>query len=637
MPGTDAPTRPYGSWPSPLGLDAITGATLRLAAPVLDGGATYWKEVGADGRGVIMMANGEAISAVTTSFEDGSPVDVGSRVHEYGGPDFAVADGVCLFSARGDDRLYVTVKVDDGWTVPSPVTPNDGVRYADLVMWEGIAYAVAERHDGPAAADVVNYLARIDVAACHVETLREGADFYGGPRPSPSGLALAWYEWNHPDMPWDAAELWVAPMDEVGVGEARRIEGGAGVSAFSPVWVAEDELAFVGDPQGWWNVMRAVDPLGECRVRHVHPAAVEFAAPTWTFDTSLALLDEEHLVVRWSIDGVWSLGSMRLVNGELEEWLTGWEPTGPIACADGRIAYVGGRPDEPAALVELQLGRSTVRVLRRSAEPVLGPEWVSRAQPVTWESEGGESHGFYYPPTSPESHAPDGELPPLLVLVHGGPTSATMGVFAPFIQFATTRGFAVLDVNYRGSTGYGRAYREALDGEWGVADLEDVAAGVRWLVEQGLADPRRVAIRGGSAGGYTVLRALTSTDVFSAGVSKYGIADLAVLAGDTHKFESRYTERLVAPYPSEVYRERSPLFHLDGLTAPVLLLQGEEDKVVPPGQATQMAEAIRRRGGAVELVMYPGEGHGFRKAETALDALQREFGFYARVFGFTLA
>lgn len=634
MPGIDAPFLPYGSWPSPLGLDAVTGATLRLSPPVIDGDGTYWKESGADGRGVIMVSHGGDLSPVTTTFEDGTEVDVATRVHEYGGRDFAVDDGVVLFSARRDDRLYVTVRDDDGWTVPAPVTPNDGVRYADIVMWEGIAYAVAERHDGPSASEVVNYLARIDIAGREVQTLREGADFYGGPRPNASGLALAWYEWNHPNMPWDAAELWVAAMDETGLSEARRIEGGEGISAFSPVWVTEDELAFVADPQGWWNVMRCEDPLGECRVRHVHPAPVEFAAPPWTFDTSLSVLDDEHLVVRWTQEGIWSFGSMRIANGELEEWLTGWEPTSDITTGGGRITYVGGREDEPTALVELALGEATVRILRRSAEPVLGPEWVSHAQPITWDSEGGESHGFFYPPTSPEARGPESELPPLIVLVHGGPTSATNGVFTPYIQYATTRGLAVLDVNYRGSTGYGRVYREALQGQWGVADLEDVASGVAYLADEGLIDARRVAIRGGSAGGYTVLRALTATSAFTAGVSRYGIADLAVLAGDTHKFESRYTEGLVAPFPSEIYRERSPLFHLENLSAPVLLLQGEDDKVVPPEQATLMADAIRERGGDVELVMYPGEGHGFRRAENAKDALEREFGFYARVFGY---
>lgn len=637
MPGTDAPARPYGSWSSPLGVEAVTGSTLRLSPPVIDGPSTYWKEQGADGRGVIMVATGDTIGAVTTEFEDGSPVDVATRVHEYGGRDYAVDDGVVLFSARRDDRLYVTVRDGEGWTAPSPVTPDDGVRYADLAMWEGIAYAVAERHDGPSADEVVNYLARIDIAARRVETLREGADFYGGPRPNASGMALAWYEWNHPDMPWDGAALWVAAMDETGLSDARRIAGGEGVSAFSPVWVAEDELAFVADPQGWWNVMRVERPLGEARVRNVHPAAADFGAPPWVFDSSLALLDDEHLVVRWSQDGFWSIGSMRIVNGELEEWLSEWEPTSDIAAAHGRVAYVGGREEEPSALVELELGRATVRVIRRSAETVLSPEWVSRPQPVTWASGDGEAHGFFYPPTSPEARGPEGELPPLLILVHGGPTSATMGVFSPFIQYATTRGLAVLDVNYRGSTGYGRAYREALDGQWGVADLEDVASGAQYLAREGLVDPARVAIRGGSAGGYLVLRALTATDAFAAGVSRYGIADLAVLAGDTHKFESRYTERLVAPFPSEVYRERSPLFHLDTLTAPVLLLQGEDDMVVPPNQATAMAEAIRERGGDVELVMYPGEGHGFRRAENVMDALVREFAFYARVFGYEQA
>ncbi|MDO5495227.1 MAG: S9 family peptidase [bacterium] len=631
------PSLPHGTWPSPLSVDDVTGGTLRLSAPRAHGTTVVWKETGADGRGVLVAATNGILSPVPTTFDDGEPVDVASRVHEYGGPDFALGEGVIVFSARRDGRLYVTIREESGWSAPRPVTPDDETRYADLTLQGTTVYAVAERHRGTSAADVDNLLVAVDIEYGTVTTLREGADFYANPRPNPSGTALAWYEWNHPDMPWDATTLYVAELIGPRLADAVAIVGGESedrVSAISPAWTSDDELVFVADPHGWWNPFRCTDPLGECRIRPLNPSEAEFAAPPWTFESSLTPLDEDHVVTRWTRHGRWSLGSIRLANGETEEWMAGLEPTSEIAVGDGVAAFVGSSPTSPAVLAELVLAEGQVRVLRASAPTLLEEDYVSVAEAIDWPTAGGTAtaHGFFYAPTNPTATAPAGELPPVLVLVHGGPTSATSAGFSPFIQFWTTRGFAVLDVNYRGSTGYGREYREALNGCWGVSDIEDVASGVAELARLGLVDGQRAVIRGGSAGGYTVLRALTSTKAFAAGTSRYGIADLALLAGDTHKFESRYTDRLVGPYPDaqDIYRDRSPLFHLDSLSAPVLLLQGEDDKVVPPNQARQIADAITARGGEVELVMYPGEGHGFRKAENAKDALERELAFYLR-------
>lgn len=635
------PSLPYGTWPSPLSVEDVTGGTLRLSAPRADGRTIVWKEQGGDGRGVLMSADDGVLAPLPTSFDDGDPIDVASRVHEYGGPDFAISDGVLVFSARRDDRLYVMVRDGSSWSTPRPITPDDGVRYADLtIQWPNV-YAVAEEHDQQSTSDVVvvNRLVAVDIPSGTVTTLREGPDFVANPRPSPSGDALAWYEWDHPNMPWDATRLCVAELVDGELGRVVQVAGGEGsaVSAISPAWAADDELVYVADPHGWWNPYRCTDPLGERRIRPLHPIEAEFAAPPWTFESSLTPLDEEHVIARWTQHGRWSIGSIRLVNGETEEWMAGLEPVSEIAAGEGVVAFVGSSATSPSVLAELTLAEGQVRVLRSSAADLLEEDYISVAEAVNWPTGGGTAtaHGFFYAPTNPMATAPEDALPPVLVLVHGGPTSATTAGFSPFIQFWTTRGFGVLDVNYRGSTGYGRGYREALLGEWGVADIEDVAAGVAELARLGLVDGSRAFIRGGSAGGYTVLRALTTTDAFAAGTSRYGIADLALLAGDTHKFESRYTERLVGPYPeaADLYRERSPLFHLEGLSAPVLLLQGEDDKVVPPNQAIEMADAIRAAGGEVELVMYPGEGHGFRKATTAGDALRRELAFYQRVLG----
>lgn len=622
----------HGSWPSPLSVADVTGSSRRLSPPRVAGDGVYWKETGPDGVGRIFRTRGDSVEQLPLTFEDGTDVDVASRVHEYGGGDMAVGDGVVVFSARRDDCLYASVLSDEGWSTPAPVTPDDGVRYADLLVHGINVYAVAEEHRGN---EVLNRLVVVDLETGVVRTLREGPDFVANPRPNPSGSALAWYEWNHPDMSWDSAELYVAELLDGELGEPVRIAGGReeGTSALSPAWVTDDELVFAVDPHGWWNPYRCTDPLGECRIRPLHPAEAEFAAPSWDFQGSISALDAEHVVARWTSHGRWTLGSLKLANGEAEEWVTGLEPESEVSARDGRVAFVGASATSPAVIAELQLTEGRVRIVRQSSPQILTDEYVSVAETLEWPSGDDVAHGFFYAPCNPDVTAPEAGLPPVLVLVHGGPTAATTPTFSPFVQFWTTRGFAVLDVNYRGSSGYGRAYREALNGQWGVADIEDIAAGVRFLADEGLIDGSRAFIRGGSAGGYSVLRALTATDVFAAGTSRYGIADLSLLAGDTHKFESRYTDALVGPYPeaAEVYRERSPLFHLENLTAPVLLLQGEEDKVVPPNQAQTMADAIRQAGGDVELVMYPGEGHGFRTAEAAGDALERELAFYQRV------
>lgn len=618
----------------------MTAGTLRVSSPRIDGASTYWKETGADGRGVLLRMTNGTREALPTVFADGDPVDVASTVHEYGGPDFAVDAGRVVFSARRDDRLYLTMRSETGWSVPLPVTPDDGVRYVDLTFRGSTVLAVAERHDGNA---VTNFLVSIDVDSGNVTVLAEGADFYANPRLNPSGTVLAWYEWQHPNMPWDATALRVAALEESGSGAVAlqipvTIAGGPREAALSPVWLADDELVFVSDPDGWWNVYCCSDPLGTGRVRAVHRAAAEFAVPPWQFDASLTAIDEDHVAVRLCRGGLWAVGVLCLSDGDLELWPCGLEPDSEIAAGEGRLAFVGASPLSPSALVEVTPDGG-VHVLRESAQNRLEEAEISVAEAISWPSGDAEAHGFFYRPRSAAAVVPPGELPPVLVLVHGGPTSAASAGFSPGVQFWTTRGIAVLDVNYRGSTGYGRAYREALSGQWGVVDIADIVSGVAALAQRGLVDGNRAVIRGGSAGGYSVLRALTVTDVFAAGTSHYGVADLALLAADTHKFESRYLDRLIGPYPeaADVYRERSPLFQLDALRVPVLLLQGEDDKVVPPNQAIDMAHEIRLRGRDVELVLYPGEGHGFRTAANASDALTRELTFYGRVLGFAPA
>lgn len=625
-------TTPFGRWPSPYTPENVSGAARRLGTVRCDSRTVYFVESAPDGRGVLMRWEAGALAPVTAQHRDGRSVNVGSRVHEYGGPDFTVADGTVVFSERSDGRLYLMTREEDGsYTLPVPVTADDGARFADLTLRERVVYAVMERH----GATITNTVVAVDLTTGAVHELVAGPDFVANPIPSPLGGALAWYEWDHPAMPWTATRLCVAELDGLELGQTRCLTSGR-TSAISPVWLREDELVFVDDASGWWNVYRAQAPLGEARVRPVHPAEVDMAAAPWQLDSSLTPLDADHVVVRFTQAGSWHLGALRASNGEFEEWVTGWDPAGPVAVGDGVVAYVASRSDQPSAVVALDLQRGKVSVVRRSSDLTVPEEYLSLPEALTWDvADGAVAHGFFYPPVSPNVTATDEALPPLLVMVHGGPTSATSTGFDPGVQFWTTRGFAVLDVDYRGSTGYGRAYRQALDGAWGVADIADIAAGVRSLADRGLIDPARVAIRGGSAGGYTVLRALTSTDTFAAGMSRYGIADLALLAADTHKFESHYTDSLVGPWPeaAAVYAERSPLSHLDRLTAPLLLLQGGQDKVVPPEQAIRLADELRARGADVELVIYPDEGHGWRQEATKRDALARELAFYQRVLG----
>ncbi|WP_052436334.1 alpha/beta hydrolase family protein [Georgenia sp. SUBG003] len=446
------------------------------------------------------------------------------------------------------------------------------------------------------------------------------------------------------------------------------LAGGDGISVAQPVWTQAGDLVHVDDRTGWWNLYRTegLRAGGRRRTRALHPATMEFTGPQWRFGPrTVAVLDDEHLVCAWTREGRWHLGAVRLANGELEEWAASWEPQ-EVAAGDGRVVVVAAGALRPTAVLEIGGGPSRAgsdgradtagppgatsgtpnaatgtpagaTVLRRSSEMPLAGSDIAVARAVSWEApDGPQAHGFFYAPTSSRFRGPADERPPLLVTTHGGPTSATRAVFSLGVQFWTTRGFAVLDVNYGGSTGYGRAYRERLDGSWGIVDVADCASGAQHLADAGLVDRARLGIRGGSAGGFTTLAALTFTDTFTAGASRYGVGDLEALARDTHKFESRYPVGLVGPYPeaAETYRDRSPVHHTDRLSAPMVLLQGVEDKVVPPNQALMMADAVRAKGLPVAVVMFEGEGHGFRRAENIEAAALAELSFFAQVWGF---
>jgi dipeptidyl aminopeptidase/acylaminoacyl peptidase len=624
---------PYGSWRSPITASAVAAGSLGLGAIVVDGGDLYWAEGRPEEGGRVVIVRQGADGATRDVIP--APYNARTRVHEYGGGAYAVRDGTIYFSHFGDNRVY---RVDPGGA-PRAITPADARRYADLVIDgpRGRLLAICEDHS-QAGREAVNTLVALDAAGERApQTLAAGHDFYSSPALSPDGRRLAWLAWNHPNMPFDGTELWLAEVAADGsLGDPRRIAGGLSESVTQPAWSPAGVLHFVSDRSGWWNLYR----WREGQAEPLAPRAAEFARPQWTFGQSYyAVVSASELVAAYTQDGVWRLALIDTAGGAARELRHAFPDVSSVQALPGRVAFVAGFYDAPAAVVTLDLATQALAVVRQAGAPALDPEFLTPPTALAYPTTGGlTAYGFYYPPRNPDYSAPSGERPPLYVAVHGGPTGQAVAAFSLGRQYFTSRGLAVLVVNYGGSTGYGRAYRERLNGTWGVVDVEDSEHGARHLIAEGLADAERVIIEGGSAGGYTTLRALTVSEVFKAGASYFGIADLASFAAETHKFESRYLDRLVGPLPEQVarYRERSPIHALDRFNAPVLLLQGLDDRIVPPNQSEMMFTALRARGIPVAYLPFPGEGHGFRREDTLVRALEAELYFYSRVFGFAL-
>jgi len=517
------------------------------------------------------------------------------------------------------------------------ISPEGGFRYGGLVLGDGFVLAVREDHSG--AGEPENTLVRLSLDSDNADggaVLWEGTDFVGRPALSADGTEVAVVTWDHPNMPWDTTTLRRARFLEEGSLEWSVVEGSTDVSVGQPQFGPDGALWFVSDESGWWNLRRdrGSGPAP------VHSMQADLMQPQWVLGMSdFALLGDGRVLVHWWADGVGRLGVLDPGSGKLSDVpLEGVQFDQLQAVGDEVVVRTATLSELPSVVRGPVAGPFTT--LGRSRDEGLDPAYASTAQPWTWtNSGGGDVHGIFLAPTHPDVTGPEGELPPLLVFVHGGPTSRTEAGLQLARAFWTTRGFAVLDVNYSGSTGYGRAYRDRLRGQWGVADNDDIVTGARSLAEAGLVDGDRLAIRGGSAGGYAVLRALTTSDAFAAGTSYFGVADLEALAADTHKFESRYMDQMVGPYPEAraTYVDRSPIHHLDSVHGAVLLLQGGIDEVVPPAQAEVMAEGMRAAGKEVDLVIYPDEGHGFRAASAIEDSLTRELAFYARVFAFSPA
>ncbi|WP_019499637.1 S9 family peptidase [Pseudanabaena sp. PCC 6802] len=627
---------PYGAWKSPITSELIVSTSIGLGQVALVGTEIYWSESRPSEGGrnaIVRYAHGQTADVLPL------PYNARSRVHEYGGGSFLVVDGKVYFANFADQRIYCQWLQVNPNNEPTALTSAGAFRYADGVfdrVRNRLIYVREEQQDPNC--EPINTLVSINVLNGEdVKVLARGADFYAAPQLNADGTKLAWLSWNHPNMPWDGTELWVADLAETELHNCQLVAGGMEESIFQPQWSPHGVLHFVSDRSGWWNLYRwhgdRIEPL--CKME------AEFGMPQWVFGMSTyAFLSSDRIICAYNRNGEWQLATLD-TSGSGQSVLTPiptpYTDISSLQAHGDRAVFIAGSPTEPTAIVQLDLNSDRIEVLRSSTELQVDKAYLSIPQTIEFPTENGQTaYAFFYPPTNGDFVAPNHEKPPLLVKSHGGPTAAASSSFSLRTQYWTSRGFAILDVNYGGSTGYGRAYRQRLHNNWGIVDVDDCANGAKYLADRGLVDGNRLAISGGSAGGYTTLCALTFKDIFKAGASYYGVSDLEALASDTHKFEARYLDGLIGAYPErkDLYVARSPIHFTEQLSCPVIFFQGLEDRVVPPNQAEMMVDALRTKGLPVAYVAFAGEQHGFRKAENIKRALDGEFYFYSRIFGF---
>lgn len=642
-------TAPYGSWKSPISSQLVSGSSVWFQEVHVDqhpdqADTVYWSELRYDEGGrYVVCSHRQGTEGFTSWTPEG--FNARTRVHEYGGGGFVVHNGRVYFSNFQDQDMYTQGSAGEA---PKRVTAEGTHwRYADGCYSEKHQriYCVREDHskvEAGEAKEAQNTVVTINPVDGSQTVLAEGCDFYSCPRVSPDGKKIAWVQWNHPNMPWDSTSLIVADLSEAGdtvvKGSEKQVAGGTDVSIVQPSWTCDNELLYIDDRTDWWNLYH-VTKSGD----HVNvlPRSQECGGPQWIFGMNAYMVDPRGNGDVVTVFGK-ELGVYNLKTKSYRAIDTGYTSHTFINVGgNGHVYCVAGSPTKFSCVVQINTQTGKVDVLRESKTLDMDTGYFSIPEEIKWETEGGDSsYGFFYPPANKDFNAPGGTLPPLLVKNHGGPTSRTSDVLNLKVQYFTSRGMAVLDVNYRGSTGFGKKYRNKLRYKWGVVDLDDSCTGAKHLAATGKVDGDKLCIDGGSAGGYTTLAALTFRDVFKAGASHYGIGDLEALAKDTHKFESRYLDSMIAPYDEEhknVYIERSPINYVDRLSCALALFQGDEDKVVPPSQAESMYKAVKAKGLPTMYVLFKGEQHGFRKAENIQTALDGEFYFFSKVFGYEAA
>ena len=634
--------KPYGTWASPLTAAVVASQGLRLNSVALDGDTVYWVEgrPGEGGRNVVVQrtADGRLRDVVPAGF------NARSRVHEYGGAAYLVDGPMVYFVNFADQRLHAVDLVSGA--APVPLTPEGAYCFGDPTLDRARRRLVCIREDHTVPGrEAVTTLVGVPLDGGEVEVLADGEDFYSTPRLSPDGARICWLSWRHPRMPWDGTELWVARIQSNGrFGPAVLVAGSETESVYQPGWLSDGTLVFASDRDGWWRLYRsAAHHEGAATpVLRTPPAETEFGRPQWLLGTATwAAAGPGRLAVSYTRGGRWHLGRVDLSTGSLSAMAEELHPYDWLVASASDAVLVAGSSRQAGAVVAVELETGLVRTLKRASPREPDESLVAVAEPIEFPTaEGRTAHAFYYQPRNGGSRAPAGERPPLMVIGHGGPIASADCTFDLKVQYWTTRGFAVVDVNYGGSTGFGRDYRRRLNGQWGIVDVADLVNAARHLVAIGKADPKRLAIRGGSAGGFTVLAALTRhPDFFAAGANYFGISDLEALMHDSHKFEARCLDILVGPYPAQrdEYRRRSPIYAVDQLASPLIVLQGLEDKVVPPNQSEMIVEALRAKGRPVAYLAFEGEQHGFRRAENIVRSLEAELYFYGAVFGFTPA
>lgn len=607
--------KPHGSWKSPITSSMIVESSIRLGEIVFDGDVLYWNELRPEekGRSVVVRWDGEAVDCLE------APYNARSRVHEYGGGAFTVSRGEVIFANFRDGGIYRRDR--KGKIVP--IFIEEGKRYANPIIHGDKIYAIEEEHRSNR--EVINRLVEVGGKVLH-----EGHDFYSMPALHPKGTHLAFLTWDHPNMPWDGSTLWIGKFDDEGnLKDVRAVAGGKEESIFQPMWSHEGVLHYVSDRNGWWNIYRE-DGTCLCEME------AEFGQPLWVFGMeNYGFLADGRIATVYKVKGIDHIGVIDPKTKVLEKIDLPFTSYNSFKVVGHSLYFTGASPTEMKVLAKYDLQERTLKRIRKSKELTIDPGYLSEPEGIEFPTEGGKSaFGFYYPPKNKDYEGTD--RPPLIVKSHGGPSACTVPVLSLETQFWTSRGFGYLDVNYGGSTGYGREYRERLKGNWGIVDVDDCVNGALYLTKEGRVDGERISIKGGSAGGYTTLAALCLRDVFKAGVSSYGISDLEAMALHMHKFEAHYADQLVGKYPEEKekYRALSPIHHTEKLSCPVLLFQGAEDAVVPPEQSEMMYEALKKKGIPTAYVLFEGEGHGFRMSENIKKALEIELYFYGKIFGF---